>query len=376
MNMNKNWQGIYGQESVKQILEKILKSRKIPHAFLFQGAEGTGKEYMALRFAQLLNSVNLQKDKTEIVWRHIQNLEEPYIKFIFPLPRGKNEKDSSSPTEKLNSEDLSAVQEEINKKSQNPYYRISVPRAANIKISSIRDIKKFLAFEYDDISYRFIVISEANLMNEESQNALLKSLEEPPAGVIFILTTSVPSVLRETIRSRCWTINFQPLTNADTAEILRNYFEIDETLAKNIAPFAGGSVKNALNLIDNDFEKLLEKTIFILRYSFGRKYHSALEEFTSVMKENNTASLKLLIQLIIVWLNDFQKYKIGSREFYFTEYSETLEKFHKRFPDLDVSETVFKLDRLSSVIKNNINLNLIILNIIFELSILVLRIKN
>ena len=303
-------------------------------------------------------------------------MEEPYIKFIFPLPRGKNENDSSSPTEKLNPEELSAIQEEINKKSKNPYYKVSVPRSTNIKISSIRDIKKFLSFEYDDIAYRVIIISDAHLMNEESQNALLKSLEEPPRGVVFILTTSNPLSLRETIRSRCWTIGFQPLSENDTAEILSEYFDTDKQLAVKIAPFSGGSVKNALNLIDNDFDKLLEKTIYILRYSFGRKYHSALEEFAPIMKDNNSDSVNLLIQLIIIWLNDFQKYKYGNKDLYFEEYSETLEKFYKRFPDLDVSETVYKLDRLSSIVKSNINLNLIILNIVFELSLLVLINKN
>ena len=375
MNMNK-WFGIYGQESAKQILDNILTSEKIPHAFLFQGAEGTGKFFTALRFAQYLNSTSGKASNNEIISRHIQNLEEPFVKYIFPLPRGKNETDTSSPTEKLGSDELALIREELEKKSSNPYHKISIPRAVNIKISSIRDIKKFLSFEYADISYRVIIISEAHLMNEEAQNALLKSLEEPPQGVIFILITSLPSALRETIRSRCWSVNFQPLSDEETAEILVEYFDIDEKSARKISPFSAGSVKNALDLIENEFENLLEKTIYILRYSFGGKYHSALEEFAPILKDNNSESVKLILQLIVTWLNDFQKYRYGGSEFYFGDYTETLEKFKKRFPDLDVSDTVFKIDRLSSLIKNNVNLNIIILNIIYELSYLIPTKKN
>ncbi len=372
--MTNKWQGLYGQVSVKTILENIIASHKVPHALLFQGAEGIGKDFTAIRFAQLLNNPD-NKGNQAVVYRHIQNLEEPYIKYIFPLPRGKNETDTSSPTEKLSHEDLAIMQEEIKKKIINPYYKIRMPRTNNIKISSIRDIKKFLTFDYEDIAYRIIIISDAHLMNEEAQNALLKSLEEPPQGVVFILITSLSSALRETIRSRCWSINFQPLSDSDTADVLTQYFDTDNALACKIAPFAGGSIKAALELIDNNFERLLEKTIFILRYSFGRKYHSALEEFAPFLKENNTDSIKLILQLIVIWLNDFQKFGFGNNDFYFGDYKETLEKFHKRFPGLEIGHTVYKLDRLASLIKNNVNLNLIVLNIVFELSLLV-SIKN
>ncbi len=371
MNMINNWQGIYGQKSVIKILNNIVSSQKIPHAFLFQGADGVGKDFVAIRFAQLLNTTSADQHQDDLINNQIQNLAEPFVKYIFPLPRGKNEIDSSSPTEKLSPDELAIIHEELNKKIKNPYYKISIPRASNIKISSIRDIKKNLSFEYEDVAYRFIIISDAHLMNEEAQNALLKSLEEPPAGVIFILITSSPSLLRETIISRCWNINFQPLSNSDIQNVMTEFFHIDANLAGKIAPFTGGSVKEALELIEHDFEKLVEKTIFILRYSFGRKYHSALEEFSPYLKDNNSDSIKLIIRLIIIWLNDFQKYRFNQNNYFFSGYVETLEKFYKRFPDINVNNTVSKLDKLASIFKNNINLNLIVLNIIFELAVLV-----
>ncbi len=369
--MKNYWSGTYGQESVKLVLGKIISSRKIPHAFLFSGAEGTGKEFFALRFIESLTINAVDDNNADKIKRKIETFSEPYIKYIFPLPRGKNETDSSGPIEKLNNDEIQTIREETQKKINNPYYKISIPKASNIKISSIRDIKKFLSYNYGDIPYRSIIISDAHLMNEEAQNALLKSIEEPPDGIIFILITSFPSMLRETILSRCWSIHFQPLTNSDLLEILVNNFDIDITIAKKIVPFAGGSINKSLNLYDSDFEDMLEKAISILRYSFGRKISSALDEFAPIISQGDLDSIKLIIQLIISWLNDFQKIQLGCGNYYFNSYPETLQKFYKRFPTISVKETVARLDRLASIVQNNININLIVINIILELSAIV-----
>jgi len=366
--MDNYWNGIYGQEFAKQLLSGLISSSKIPHAFLFTGLEGVGKEFFAMRFTQALNSRLEDKSKAELIINSISNFSEPYIKYIYPLPRGKNETEGNGPTEKLSQDEIQLIQDELKLKTKNPYYKFSIPKATGIKVNSIRDIKKFLSLDYSDILFRTILISDAHLMNEESQNALLKALEEPPEGVIFILTTPYPAILRETIRSRCWNINFQPLSYDDIKNILVNYFNIDIALAQKISPFAGGSVANALRLIDHDFELLLEKTIAILRYSFGRKYSSALDQFSGFTSENNADSIKLIVQMIIIWLNDFQKFRLGVKEFYFKDHLETIEKFNQRFPNLELNSIVFKLERLASVFQNNVNINLIVLNIIFELS--------
>jgi DNA polymerase-3 subunit delta' len=364
--MNNRWNGIYGQQAVIEILEKLISSSNIPHGFLFTGIDGIGKELTAIRFTESVNeSEGADFDRIKKI---TSSFSEPYIKYIYPLPRGKNEIDDSGPFEKLSQDELENVKEEIQKKVQNPYHRLDINKANVIKKSSIKDIKKFLSFNFSDIRFRTVLISNAHLMNEEAQNALLKNLEEPPEGVIFILVTPYPGLLRETIRSRCWTLNFKPLNNFEIKKILINYFMVDESLAESVAPFASGSVTNALNLIENDFYFLLEKTISILRYSFGRKYHSAMEEMSYFLKDNSSELIRILIQMIIIWLNDIQRHKIGDKNYFFRNYSETLDKFNSRFPNLEINDTVVKLDYLGSLIKNNINLNLIASNIIFELS--------
>lgn len=359
---------IVGNPKVKTILDKILKSRSIPQAILFVGPDGIGKENAAINFIKAINSQNNSDDSLTKKMEAISNFSEPYIKYIFPLPRGKNEIDQHDPFERLSDDEIELIAIEIAKKAQNNFYKIQIPKANIIKINSIRDIKKFLSLNYEDMGYRAILISQAHLMNDQAQNSLLKSLEEPPVNVIFILCTPSPERLKPTIISRCWTINFQPLEIDEIASLLINNFNVNNELAGKVAPFAGGSITEAILLIENDFDELLEKSIRILRNSFAGRFHSALTEFDDTRTENDQIRLKLIIRLIIIWLNDLQKYRVGKLEkIYYSGYKETLEKFNTKFPLVDISNTVNALDSLSSYLKNNINPNVVITNIVFQL---------
>ncbi|OGU65366.1 MAG: hypothetical protein A2W30_06065 [Ignavibacteria bacterium RBG_16_36_9] len=369
--MNSALDKIPGQERVKKILNNFLQTNSIPHAFLFTGIAGVGKDNTAIQFAKALVS-NLNTRESEKALRLIEQLQEPYVKLIFPLPRGKNETDTSSPTEKLTQDEIELLREQIDSKAVNPFHKISLPKANSIKINSIRDIKKFLSMQYHEIGYRFVIISDAHLMNEEAQNALLKGLEEPPEKVIFILTTSYISKLRSTIISRCWRINFDPLSEDVIINILTEYFEIDKTSANEVAPFAMGSVQYALNLIDMNIHNLKEKTISILRYSFGRKFNSAFDELNSVISDQSSINFPILIGMIITWLNDVQKNKLNIKKYFYKDHLDTLEKFNSKFPDVDLSDITTRLDSLSNLPRNNINPSLLSASLIFELASLIM----
>ncbi|MEE9449791.1 MAG: hypothetical protein V3V72_07020 [Ignavibacteriaceae bacterium] len=369
------FQNIQSQSRVQKILTRFINTSKIPHALLFTGIEGTGKDYIAIKFAQELNLKSGKTNDREKQVKLISQLSEPYIKYVFPLPRGKNENDESSPTEKLSSQVIELVQGELKKKIENPYHRIIIPKANAIKINSIRDIKRFLSLDFSELNYRVIIISNAHLMNEPAQNALLKNLEEPPANVIFILTTTYPSRLRETIRSRCWNINFAPLAEEEVVNILRDFFGQDKEIAESVAPFSDGSVQTALKLIDMDFYNLRETTISILRYSLGRKFNSAFDEVNKVMANQSADNIKLVIKMIITWLNDLQKHRYQLKKYFFKEHVETLEKFNTKFPGVDLQNITFTLDKLSTLVKSNININLLTANLIFELSALAAKKK-
>ncbi|MFO7524270.1 MAG: AAA family ATPase [Ignavibacteriaceae bacterium] len=349
-------------------LNQIIESGKIPHAFLFSGPEGIGKEFLALQFTKAISDKLSNESNSDHIISKIENFNEPYLKYVFPLPRGKNETDSVGPFEKLSEEEIELIKNELKQKSLNPFYRINIPKAKSIKINSIRDIHKFLSTSFQDLRYRVILISEAHLMNEEAQNALLKNLEEPPEGVIFILCTAYPERLRTTIHSRCWSVNIAPLTDAEVIFILTSYYNCDKVLTEKIVPFAAGSITKALELIDNDFIELRERTIRILRYSFARRFHSAFTEFKQIADDKDEVQLILIIRMIVTWLNDLYRYRNNYNKYFFTDHLQTLEKFNSRYPSLDLRDIANRIDSIGSSLKNNININTAIGNVISELS--------
>lgn len=359
---------VYGQSRALITLQKFIEAQRVPQSLIFYGDEGVGKFKTAVEFAKLIN-----KDTSPFYLKQISKHSEPFFKHIFPLPRGKNETGENGPTEKFTENEILVIQEEISKKIANPYYSISIDKANDIKISSIREVKRFISMDYSDISYRVIVISDAHLMNVASQNALLKSLEEPPEGIIFILITDKIDSILPTIQSRCWKIRFEPLTNSDIAKILQEYFGIDEETATSVANFSDGSVNKALNLIDNNFKELIESTIKILRYGLAGKYHTALAEWDKYLEDKNLNKMVHLIAMIIKWLDDVVKHKTGQNGLYFEEHRDTVEKFNSRFPHVEIQPVLNKINKLYSLLERNVTLNIIAMNIIFELHSIVRR---
>ncbi|PID59544.1 MAG: hypothetical protein CR986_05775 [Ignavibacteriae bacterium] len=354
-----------GQEKVSNILKELYKNKRIPHAFLFTGIKGCGKFNTAINFLKLINSQN-----SETKLKKISQLQEPFVKIILPLPRGRGETNSDLPTEKLSDDQVKEIQSELQLKSENPYHKITLENANNIKINSIREISKIISLNFDEIKFRGIIVDDAHKMTTEAQNSFLKNLEEPPEGIIYFLLTDQPKKLLRTIASRCWRISFSPLDNSTLKNILlKNYgYNADEIDAA--IPFSNGSVTKASYLIKHNIKSLLEHTIIILRYSLAGKYLTATKVFNEIVNNTNNQdeSLEIISELITYWFNDTLKNKYHTKKINFFLYEDTIEKFNKKFCDVDITKITKNLVELRNSIKNNINLNLLILNIIFELS--------
>ncbi len=370
--MNKLWDEIPGQIKAKGILDRICESRRVPHAFLFCGNDGVGKFFIAIQLAKIINhkSDHLISD---IINRKISSLQEPYLKLIIPLPRGKGETGDDNATEKLSKEVILSISDEIGKKTKNLYHKIFIENANNIKINSIREITKFVNTSIDGLEYRFVIIEDSHLMNDQAQNALLKNLEEPPEGIIFILLTSNKDKLLPTILSRCWQINFEPLSAELIKSILIKYFSIEIETAAKISNFSEGSVTSALSLLNTDFNILLEKTISFLRFSLGKKYNIAYRELNSIIKQSHNETIKIITRLIKAWLNDVVRNKYSLMKYFFEDYKETLEKFNERFDQTKVRNIFSTIDKIEGYEDKNINLNVVYLNLIFEIASISIR---
>lgn len=358
--MTQLWDGIFGQNRVKHSLEKFLLSNNIPQAIIFNGPEGIGKDFIAARFSRIINKI--YNDGQELFTSSI-------INYIIPLPTGKNETSSDGPLDKLSNSEFELIVDEIEKKNKNPYCSINIPKANVIKLNSIREINKYLSLSFSEFKYRIILISSAHFMNEEAQNALLKNLEEPPAGVIFILTTSNLAVLKETIRSRCWIVDFEPLGEEDIFNILTVYFKVESSAAAEVKRLAMGSIITAINYIQNDLEYLKERVIIFLRNTLGGKLHTAMKELALISKENSEVVVEIFLKLILFWLIDVEKQRNDSKELFFVDHLETLEKFNSKFSTFDVKSAMSSIENMLYLYTNtNVNLNIIWFTLIFEIN--------
>jgi len=354
-----------GQSKVVQILNKIVSSEQIPHAFLFTGPQNVGQHFAA---KQLLKSILIKDESDKSIEVKIDKLDDPYVKYVIPLPRGKGETSDDLPYQKIEGSDLEIITNEIDEKSNNPYHEIIIDNANSIKISSIRDIKKNLAINFSDLKYRLIIIEDAHMMSTEAQNALLKSLEEPPEGIIFVLITHKPELLLSTIYSRCWEVQFTSLADDIVEEIFVTRFHIERSVASELAPFAGGSIHNAIDLLKYGFDDITDLTINILRYSLGRRYSTAIGLMQKAIEEYSSNIIPVIINLMITWFNDVQKHRSGNEKFHFVGQFETIEKYNQRFQNSEIDQIVFSLQNLKDKLDLNINLNLITLNVIFKIA--------
>lgn len=252
------WDSIVGQQHARALLRTLRESGRMPHALLFHGPEGVGKEAVAIELARALNCGEGGWDACGrcTSCRAMETLQHPRFKLVFAMP-GRQEKAADSAIARFSEADMEEMREQIALKAANPYHRIAMGRAAEIKVSSIRDIRREAAFRTTAKGPTVILICEADRMNAEASNALLKTLEEPPPGMLLILSSSRHDKLLPTITSRCQQVRFEPLLEKDIAAAIRRASDAPPDRIAIAARLAGGNFAAALAFAteDEEFER-------------------------------------------------------------------------------------------------------------------------
>jgi DNA polymerase-3 subunit delta' len=135
---------------------------------------------------------------------------------------------------------------------------------ALIKIDVVRDALDRTGYRPFEGRKRVVIIREADTMQPPAQNALLKSLEEPPPGTVFMLTTAVPGMLLPTVRSRCMRLRLGRLTEAEVVAVLTRDYEMTDEQARSVAALADGSVGLAVAVATADLSAVRDRAIHLL----------------------------------------------------------------------------------------------------------------
>lgn len=181
-----------GNERVKEILRRMIAARRVPGALLFAGEEGVGKKLFALELAKALNCRTPVDDEACDRCSSCTRVTE----FVLP-----------------SSDDRDAHKKIV--WSAHPDVGLARPYNRAILVDAMRDLEREANFRPYEGNARIFIIEDAEKLNEASSNAILKTLEEPPATSYLILLTSRPASLLPTIRSRCQVIRFAPLAPAE-----------------------------------------------------------------------------------------------------------------------------------------------------------------
>jgi DNA polymerase-3 subunit delta' len=199
---------LWGHENQIDVLKKAMANNRVAHAYLFYGMAGVGKKTAALAFAKTLNCMDKKDDDACGVC----------------LSCRKVVRDSHPDIVKIET------------------------KGQFIRIQEIRDIQNQMQFKPFEGAVRVIIICDADKMNIASANALLKTLEEPSAGNILILTTARFNQLPMTILSRCQHLRFNPLSRELISDYLQKQSSVNPETADRLASSAGGSIGRAIEM--------------------------------------------------------------------------------------------------------------------------------
>jgi DNA polymerase-3 subunit delta' len=321
------------QGKVDKLLSLFLGDMKESNSFLFSGPKGCGKVQTSINFSLAANCQNPnQSEKTTLEDQYCGNCKSC-----------KKIKSRSHP-------DIIFIE----------------PTDQKIKIDTIRDIIKIVSLKPYEARYRLIIIKDADLMNLEASNALLKSLEEPPANTIFVLTTSRKHGLIDTILSRCYILNFKPLSFNKVSEVLNIKYDFEKSESEILSILSDGDIEQAQIMGKKDWIKKREWIIdeFVKIDKYGGRELVLLSEKISIDKNRVT----IFIKIIISFLRDIEIYKNNPDLIVNKDKIKYIKKLSLELS----SELVFKkfhlITDVERSLKYNLNLKILIENMIFGLA--------
>lgn len=267
----KTFGDVVGQEHIVKTLKNQIKNNNIGHAYLFSGTRGTGKTSTAKIFARAVNCLN-----------------------------------------PINEEPCNECEICIDTLNDNIMDIVEIDAASNNSVDDIRELRESVKYTPSKAKYKVYIIDEVHMLSQGAFNALLKTLEEPPSYVIFILATTEPHKIPATILSRCQRFDFKRVSSKDIASRMsyickKENIEAEEKALSLIARNSQGALRDALSILDQCMsfgnEKIEHNDVIEL---LGTVNIDELFELSqSIIDENTKKSLEILNEFII-WGKDIR----------------------------------------------------------------------
>lgn len=283
---------VVGQDFVIKTLKNSIKNDKISHAYMFFGPRGIGKTTIAKILSRTVNCLN---------------------------------SNDGNPCEKC----------ENCEKSVNSVDIIEIDAASNNGVDEIREIKSKVNIVPSELKYKVYIIDEVHMLTSGAFNALLKTLEEPPKHVIFILATTDPQKVSDTIISRCQCYSFKRISTDNIVLKLeevckKEKIEIDKKVLELIAEFSDGGLRDSLGVLDKLSSYKSDKITIEDYYEINDMItEKELEDFkNSILSFNNNEIIskiksysdggknlvEIIVQLLVLLRNSIVNYYINGND--------------------------------------------------------------
>lgn len=314
------FQDIVGQEQIKEHLQNGLRTKKISHAYIINGEKASGKEFIAKIFAMALQC----------------------------------EKGGDEPCQECHSckQALSGNQPDI--------IYVSHEKPNTIGVDDIRaQLNNDVVIKPYSSPYKVYIINEAEKMTVQAQNAILKTLEEPPEyAVIFLLTTNVNSLL-QTILSRCVVLNMKPASDQLIKKYLMEEMQIPDYKAEVCVAFARGNVGKARLLASSeDFDNVKAEALSLLKYIHDME----LQEIVAAIKKITEYKLEIndYLDICAIWYRDVLLFKATNdvNHLVFREEIQALRKVADRSSYEGIENVIEALEKAKTRLNANVNFDL------------------
>ena len=339
----KTFEDVVGQKVIIKTLENSIENNRISHAYLFTGPRGTGKTSIAKIFAKVINCHDRQK--------------------FTPC------NNCVSCTQKQNID------------------IIEMDAASNNGVDEIREIRDKVNLVPSFGKYKVYIVDEVHMLSNQAFNALLKTLEEPPSHVIFILATTEPHKIPETILSRCQRYDFKKISENDIFERIKyickeEKIEIEEEAIKLISKVSDGGLRDSISLLDqliaytenkitvsdvNDVYGVISKEeICDLLIQIYDKNLNISFESVNKLDENGKNLSKIVEQMIefikntLIYLNDSNYFDKEDKKMY-SKIVEIIQE-NKLYDTIEILLDVLKSNKNTNNIKLLLELAIIKLN--------------
>ena len=323
---------VFGQDNIVKIIQNAVVSGRVSHAYLFSGPRGTGKTTTAKILARMVNCESLDNGN----------------------PCGK----CSNCLNFSGSGDV-----------------VEIDAASNNGVDEIRNLREKVNLVPSQSKYKIYIIDEVHMLTTQAFNALLKTLEEPPKHVIFILATTEPNKIPLTISSRCQKFQFNRVDDSDIVKRLKQISDIEKINISDdalyeIARVSDGGMRDSINLLDQLCSYDLNNiTIDDVYNVYGTISYTDIAELLSNVKDNNGnyvvsyiekinrdgINLSKFIEELLLFLKDVLVYKNCGNELEIKSKNDSIVKINYIFSENDIYYVIDLLNDLLGKLKYSVH---------------------